>query len=116
MTEMIEGISPLQITRFRVYKANANAGWDISGNEKHPMINQMVREKYPTLSRIPILRAFVRYPERYFRPAHFDIMGGGDKWIKTIECKSDAELRERVGEAQARLDEFLANIQGKELS
>lgn len=108
MTEMIEGISPLHISRFQSFRANS------SYHGKHPLINVYVRRKYPILSKIPLLRLIVLYDERIFRPAYFNIIGSNDRILKTVVCRNSAELDERVIDARIKLEQFIVNIQLKE--
>lgn len=107
MTEMIEGVSPLAIGSIRKFRFRRHG--------YHPLHDRLLEKKKPWLRYVPLsgVFAFRSDPWDWVTPAHFDIIGTDGDRIKTVYCRSKSELDERASAAQEKLDQFLANIQGK---
>lgn len=104
--EMIEGVSPLAISRIVKYRFKRYG--------MHPLANRLIRKRHPILSRTPIVNLFYLYGEDNIfgdcRQPHFDILGADRSCLKTVWCRSHLELDQRVDAAQAKLDNFLAGL------
>jgi len=107
--EMIEGISPLVISKIKRYRFKRYT--------MHPLANRLIRKQYPILSRIPIVNWFFLYTNDddswdHIQTPHFKIFGSGGQRLKTVWCHSNDDMISRADAAEQKLNNFLKNLQG----
>jgi hypothetical protein len=103
---LIRGINPFQITKI---------GWSkFRRYDVHPYYNRLARKKFPILTRIPFVRAFILKDDseyRFYDISQADVYIEGQKTtLRRIECKSNAEAEALYNTLNKELDDFVKSV------
>lgn len=104
---LIYGISPKHIVTIRMRPGSAIPSWDTGYVGRHPVINRMVRKRYPLLTKLPVIKDLILYKTRTWQRPRFEIVGVNNRVIKTVYSRSNADLKSKFDYATDLLDNFV---------
>jgi hypothetical protein len=105
MTNLIEGINPLVISKITMRRGRRRG--------RHPYHTKLIKRKYPFRKFFLITGDDVWF--EYWESAEVSIRGADGDEIRYIKCKSNAAAEALRDKLQAELEAFLTDIRAKGL-